>query len=187
MGFRPLIRGFFFYRGNCWKYRIKAVLVSVPSFGDSFFMKSSWTTVAAGILESFRPLIRGFFFYPLSMESLPFPHISFPSPHSGILFLCAAITTESLKKTMVSVPSFGDSFFIVVKMYEHTTTTDGFRPLIRGFFFYNSTAKGYQEGETHYGFRPLIRGFFFYNGNGGNPSIAREIVSVPSFGDSFFI
>ena len=35
----------------------------------------------------FRPLIRGFFFYPLLMESLPFPHISFPSPHSGILFL----------------------------------------------------------------------------------------------------
>ena len=61
----------------------------------------------------------------------------------------------------VSVPSFGDSFFIrnYIGIWEHKT--DSFRPLIRGFFFYED-------------------GFIT------DPMVYKE-VSVPSFGDSFFI
>ena len=36
-----------------------------------------------------------------------------------------------------------------------------FRPLIRGFFFYDSK-KERDEWVDKNGFRPLIRGFFFY-------------------------
>ena len=36
-------------------------------------------------------------------------------------------------------------------------------------------------------FRPLIRGFFFYDFKEINVSKDVEVVSVPSFGDSFFI
>ena len=37
----------------------------------------------------------------------------FPSPHSGILFLCLDVQWERRQSINVSVPSFGDSFFIV--------------------------------------------------------------------------
>ena len=37
------------------------------------------------------------------------------------------------------------------------------------------------------GFRPLIRGFFFYSLFKLNEEVWNEVVSVPSFGDSFFI
>ena len=61
-GFRPLIRGFFFYkqqsRGTCKRWRD----VSVPSFGDSFFI-------------------------PVSVKLIRDFYSPFPSPHSGILFL----------------------------------------------------------------------------------------------------
>ena len=38
----------------------------------------------------------------------------FPSPHSGILFLWEK-RDELLKELVVSVPSFGDSFFILMQ------------------------------------------------------------------------
>ena len=38
--------------------------VSVPSFGDSFFISDFVGNVTSKLI-SFRPLIRGFFFYPL--------------------------------------------------------------------------------------------------------------------------
>ena len=60
----------------------------------------------------------------------------FPSPHSGILFL------SKLRLALVG-PS------------------GGFRPLIRGFFFYSMEMK-LKDVEVEGGFRPLIRGFFFY-------------------------
>ena len=41
-------------------------------------------------------------------------------------------------KTFVSVPSFGDSFFMKVDVRIDEITDNGFRPLIRGFFFYCS-------------------------------------------------
>ena len=62
----------------------------------------------------------------------------FPSPHSGILFLSVVVDDSSCG-------DFG-----------------GFRPLIRGFFFYAPKTKPIRERRV-----------------GG--------VSVPSFGDSFFI
>ena len=74
---------------------------------------------------SFRPLIRGFFFYLKALSSAISTVREFPSPHSGILFLLEKGVTLSVTLTdRVSVPSFGDSFFI--------------------------TAKGFQSGETHY-------------------------------------
>ncbi len=61
-GFRPLIRGFFFY-----------------------FLFQSYDTPIA--MTGFRPLIRGFFFYLESHKQMWQECLVFPSPHSGILFL----------------------------------------------------------------------------------------------------
>ena len=69
--------------------------VSVPSFGDSFFMGGS-------ILMQRKIRCR-----------------KFPSPHSGILFLCENRRVPPGGKTgRVSVPSFGDSFFILPCRYD---------------------------------------------------------------------
>ena len=65
-------------------------LVSVPSFGDSFFI--------------------------LGMEGYFCEEPEFPSPHSGILFLWEE---EGFKDVLYS----------------------GFRPLIRGFFFYRKRGR----------------------------------------------
>ena len=116
MSFRPLIRGFFFYVLKCVQHYseenkafpspysgilflsyggiaqlVRAdALVSVPLFGDSFFMGGS-------ILMQRKIRCR-----------------KFPSPHSGILFLCENRRVPPGGKTgRVSVPSFGDSFFIM--------------------------------------------------------------------------
>ena len=91
--FRPLIRGFFFYALGDGRYAVLAVGVSVPSFGDSFFISF--------ILTAFDG--------ELTM---------FPSPHSGILFLS------------------GENTFLKLR------TISGFRPLIRGFFFYRRSRGG---------------------------------------------
>ena len=62
--FRPLIRGFFFY-ANSIDPETGEVSdgVSVPSFGDSFFIRLSLKAKHNSLACSFRPLIRGFFFY----------------------------------------------------------------------------------------------------------------------------
>ena len=88
--------------------------VSVPSFGDSFFMS-------------------------LSLPLLMVRWLLFPSPHSGILFLFVAALALTLD-AKVSVPSFGDSFFMKVDVRIDEITDNGFRPLIRGFFFYVNEA-----------------------------------------------
>ena len=63
----------------------------------------------------------------------------------------------------------------------------GFRPLIRGFFFYTQKKHCFPHFTTG-GFRPLIRGFFFYGKPGQYViTVAGRKVSVPSFGDSFFM
>ena len=61
-----------------------------------------------------------------------------------------------------------------------------FRPLIRGFFFYLKCLN-LDRKLTLSGFRPLIRGFFFYLNGNAYTFYAFDSVSVPSFGDSFFI
>ena len=144
-----------------------------------------------GVVSSFRPLIRGFFFYSreemMKDESLlfPSPHSGilflytsanrasgnadrmFPSPHSGILFLSVYLSPKSpqllvsvpsfgdsffirrrcnlsvIQWGVVSVPSFGDSFFIMALKPSHwAMVVTRFRPLIRGFFFYLKTGCG---------------------------------------------
>ena len=63
---------------------------------------------------------------------------------------------------VVSVPSFGDSFFIQSAFINSgCLLQSSFRPLIRGFFFYNVNA--ISSIVIDGGFRPLIRGFFFYS------------------------
>ena len=64
-------------------------MVSVPSFGDSFFIINN---------EDINGTVSPY---------------GFPSPHSGILFLCLDVQWERRQSINVSVPSFGDSFFIV--------------------------------------------------------------------------
>ena len=83
--FRPLIRGFFFYVGNVPSLVMAHQRVSVPSFGDSFFMvkknesndrrKRRFPSPHSGIL----------FLYIMKISSIIGK--LFPSPHSGILFL----------------------------------------------------------------------------------------------------
>ena len=63
--------------------------------------------------SGFRPLIRGFFFYPLALADIPIAVLyPFPSPHSGILFLLTVEQIREATKALVSVPLFGDSFFM---------------------------------------------------------------------------
>ena len=89
---------------------------------------------------SFRPLIRGFFFYVLKcVQHYSEENKAFPSPYSGILFLFVAALALTLD-AKVSVPSFGDSFFMKVDVRIDEITDNGFRPLIRGFFFYVNEA-----------------------------------------------
>ena len=111
--------------------------VSVPSFGDSFFIRLISAAALMFNGNGFRPLIRGFFFY-----------------------IC--ISTCSISgRISVSVPSFGDSFFIRQKSRLKAKVIFGFRPLIRGFFFYETASSLRLSGKSSC-FRPLIRGFFFY-------------------------
>ena len=135
----------------------------------------------------------------------------FPSPHSGILFLSICACTIIIAGCKVSVPSFGDSFFILPVLTLHggdrrrvsvpsfgdsffmklyavclVVTLSCFRPLIRGFFFYCHCILLVRLGKR-LRFRPLIRGFFFYVGNVPSLVMAHQRVSVPSFGDSFFM
>ena len=90
--------------------------VSVPSFGDSFFISNHQLYTGERYQKGFRPLIRGFFFYEFVITAL-----------DGAVVI-------------VSVPSFGDSFFMKVDVRIDEITDNGFRPLIRGFFFYVNEA-----------------------------------------------
>ena len=62
--------------------------------------------------------------------------VSVSVPSFGDSFFIPPVTIRSLFiRTIVSVPSFGDSFFIAAAK-SIAEPTAGFRPLIRGFFFY---------------------------------------------------
>ena len=161
-------------------------MVSVPSFGDSFFIRKEgnfmlpkfklFPSPHSEILflfivsshsrvfcrNGFRPLIRGFFFYIL--ELVPYAEnskaVSVPSFGEFFFFSTSMELTRVLYRH-VSVPSFGDSFFM-----DHNTKLNL---------------------EESAGFRPLIRGFFFYAGCCLRRIKKKLHVSVPSFGDSFFM
>ena len=136
--------------------------------------------------RSFRPLIRGFFFYSISYAvNISKGETLFPSPHSGILFLWTSKKMMGNSKIQVSVPLFGDSFFMGrdenTKLTGHgvsvpsfgdsffmdfieTTSAFGntrFPSPHSGILFLSAWAGNYCESKGG-GFRPLIRGFFFY-------------------------
>ena len=112
--------------------------------------------------DSFRPLIRGFFFYVGNVPSLVMAH------------------------QRVSVPSFGDSFFMVKKNESNDRRKRRFPSPHSGILFLSyprwDLSQIYKDS-----FRPLIRGFFFYNSRLKRKEDGVKRVSVPSFGDSFFI
>ena len=73
-GFRPLIRGFFFYEViPAIRKTGMYMTVSVPSFGDSFFIKRDRQLLHLLNRHCFRPLIRGFFFY--NKNGINFTHL----------------------------------------------------------------------------------------------------------------
>ena len=85
--FRPLIRGFFFYLDGAVVIRPTFSGVSVPSFGDSFFIPSHLREHSPSPQVSV-PSFGDSFFILISAAALMFHGIGgFPSPHSGILFL----------------------------------------------------------------------------------------------------
>ena len=91
VGFRPLIRGFFFYiMSFSTEWVIRYLVVSVPSFGDSFFMYS-YTCIITCHIYGFPSPHSGILFLWADSEWLTEKVDQwFPSPHSGILFLYAA-------------------------------------------------------------------------------------------------
>ena len=105
-------------------------MVSVPSFGDSFFIESWSLCLTLKIARRFRPLIRGFFFYwcyscpdSLLLQRVSVPSfgdsffmgrheameqhclVRFPSPHSGILFLFKAVALGDGRYAVLAFPS----------------------------------------------------------------------------------
>ena len=85
----------------------------------------------------------------------------FPSPHSGILFLC---------------------------MWDPMDVDDRdsgcFRPLIRGFFFYLSKSVINRREKKRF---PSPHSGILFLSAARERSYQVQVVSVPSFGDSFFI
>ena len=82
----PLFGDSFFMKLFRNKYRQDCHRVSVPLFGDSFFIKDE-RHICPLQLDCFRPLIRGFFFYRFQLYMQGVYLRQFPSPYSGILFL----------------------------------------------------------------------------------------------------
>ena len=162
-------------------------LVSVPSFGDSFFIVDIDKIESISEKELFPSPHSGILFLCRSTKCKQRKRSGFPSPHSGILFLCRSTKCKQRKRSGFPSPHSGILFLCGGYDQPQLGFEDtGFRPLIRGFFFYvkNSSLTDAYVG----GFRPLIRGFFFYVGMGNVPSsVTGTPVSVPSFGDSFFI
>ena len=63
----------------------------------------------------FRPLIRGFFFYSLSHTVLIVAlRVTFPSPHSGILFLCGQFKAIIKDGDLFPSPHSGILFLLIV-------------------------------------------------------------------------
>ena len=137
MSFRPLIRGFFFYVLKCVQHYSEenkafpspysgilflsgcipkkpkwAKYVSVPSFGDSFFIPRRRSSLQLSAVRVSVPSFGDSFFMVCIERTSRLIMMRFPSPHSGILFLLAMHVFIMKRKYTVSVPSFGDSFFI---------------------------------------------------------------------------
>ena len=87
--------------------------VSVPSFGDSFFIKDMLEDEAISLEKVFPSPYSGILFLWKHRNVNRFSKLAFPSPYSGILFLCIVLKPERKRIYIVSVPLFGDSFFMI--------------------------------------------------------------------------
>ena len=117
-----------------------------------------------GVVSSFRPLIRGFFFYVRHLAAVAAffdGNVSVPSFGDSFFIFCRKTQcVYPIKK--VSVPSFGDSFFIILA--GHCKVVDGGNVSVPSF------------GDS-----------FFISNSAVVNAVFALLVSVPSFGDSFFI
>ena len=87
-GFRPLIRGFFFYLKKVVSLSLLLLMEFPSPHSGILFLFAIVINVIVQIWAGFRPLIRGFFFYFDDHFRTGIYHsFWFPSPHSGILFL----------------------------------------------------------------------------------------------------
>ena len=114
--------------------------VSVPLFGDSFFIERKRLINAAALML-------------------------FPSPYSGILFLSfvCGLTVTRIAGVLVSVPLFGDSFFMKLKDVEVEGADALFPSPYSGILFLFQLVEEVEMQIGYNSFRPLIRGFFFYS------------------------
>ena len=108
----------------------------------------------------------------------------FPSPHSGILFLCPKYSEGTAQERLFPSPHSG-ILFLWGKIRCYRLERWCFRPLIRGFFFYlclmPKTARQRLFPSPH-------SGILFLCPDGTETIVSVSVmVSVPSFGDSFFI
>ena len=142
--------------------KVSSIVVSVPLFGDSFFMKRTVIEMKVSSIVVSAPSFGDSFFIPRK-------NIVFPTSQLG-----------------VSVPSFGDSFFIK-KPGQKVLSITGVFPSPHSGILFLSHRTAAQSAAEQYGFRPLIRGFFFYRIVQLHNLPRNSMVSVPSFGDSFFI
>ena len=105
--------GILFLSGCIPKKPKWAKYVSVPSFGDSFFISCCvFIHSMAFILVSVPSFGDSFFIINRPLRYTLTVYL-FPSPHSGILFLSYKVD-DVYYLVDVSVPSFGDSFFIAM-------------------------------------------------------------------------
>ena len=92
-GFRPLIRGFFFYGCNPPNIQREIRRRFRPLIRGFFFYIRTSHRISSGWRKCFRPLIRGFFFYDSQTVAKAISGLMFPSPYSGILFLSLSETS----------------------------------------------------------------------------------------------
>ena len=141
------------------------ISVSVPSFGDSFFIWKHEKCTERKI------------------------RCRFPSPHSGILFLFEThIHFMRLIAKKVSVPSFGDSFFIRSSLSTIHLIRTRFPSPHSGILFLYLQPGTLVIVRVEEAFPSPHSGILFLCWDVGNLFTNNsKIVSVPSFGDSFFI
>ena len=141
--------------------------------------------MSKSLITCFRPLIRGFFFYVSLKDHNTKLNLEFPSPHSGILFLSANFFcgTPNLRHA-VSVPSFGDSFFMLIFCAVRDTMNEVSVPSFGDSFFIISRKILETSPEVSV---PSFGDSFFITLLHNSLQLLAYVVSVPSFGDSFFI
>ena len=135
----------------------------------------------------FRPLIRGFFFYQDVFRRSPSGRSTFPSPYSGILFLCVRVEYVYMYFTKKRFPSpySGILFLFLICVYYATSIVRVSVPLFGDSFFMK---KAVRKNENFINVSvPLFGDSFFMTLCVRRRTNSLRLVSVPLFGDSFFI